>query len=467
MVKDTVNLGPTEPSAVLKYFKIALFSIIIVVVSAQFQRALAAERLLEDNTVTDSQQIFTESYIAKTDAQGPKTPVAKLSLQLNGDSFHLDIMELLLHEKLEGKTVGWAYSISQTGQQVAEDGGGVALYSHDVVIEGNLEGFVGLDLEPSDVLMTPDTRINIASVTKNTTAIALLQLLEASSLTVDDLVEPWLPSDWFKGAGIESLTFRHLLTHTSGFNQIFVILAAFDAADPWNNSWDGLEFVVNAGAIPDSENSYKNANFALMRVLIPMLWKEFNPALMGIDITAENYGEIYLAYLYENLFHPAGIYNVSCEESNGYQFARAYHTIYTELSGAVFDVGLQDCGGHGNLKLSAVEINRYLVHALYNDAVLSPANRQLMDDFGLGWVYWSIDDSDDIFYHPGDLYSSFDVLMMAEMEYQLMEFSKEIHTCTMKMPYQLEAALIINSNVSSGKSACGILKEAFQGAVFQ
>lgn len=44
--------------------------------------------------------------------------------------------------------------------------------------------------------------MNITSVTKTITAVAVLQLLERRRLTVDSLIEPWLPEGWIRGPGI-------------------------------------------------------------------------------------------------------------------------------------------------------------------------------------------------------------------------------------------------------------------------
>lgn len=59
----------------------------------------------------------------------------------------------------------------------------------------------------------PDTKFRIGSVTKQFTAVAILQLAESGKLTLDDPVAkhyPEAPATW------EKVTVRHLLTHTSG-----------------------------------------------------------------------------------------------------------------------------------------------------------------------------------------------------------------------------------------------------------
>jgi CubicO group peptidase (beta-lactamase class C family) len=64
-----------------------------------------------------------------------------------------------------------------------------------------------------DIPNTPDTKFRIGSITKQFTAMAILQLVEAGKVKIDDPVNKYLeqvPSTWDK------ITVHHLLTHTSG-----------------------------------------------------------------------------------------------------------------------------------------------------------------------------------------------------------------------------------------------------------
>lgn len=60
---------------------------------------------------------------------------------------------------------------------------------------------------------TPETAFQIASISKQFTAAAILLLQERKMLSVDDSMHAWTqdcPADW------EGITLHHLLTHTSG-----------------------------------------------------------------------------------------------------------------------------------------------------------------------------------------------------------------------------------------------------------
>jgi CubicO group peptidase (beta-lactamase class C family) len=68
------------------------------------------------------------------------------------------------------------------------------------------------DME-AHVAATPSTNYRLASVTKQFTAAAILLLAEDGRLGLDDKVRSWLPT---LPAATDTVTIRHLLTHTSG-----------------------------------------------------------------------------------------------------------------------------------------------------------------------------------------------------------------------------------------------------------
>jgi CubicO group peptidase (beta-lactamase class C family) len=76
-----------------------------------------------------------------------------------------------------------------------------------------LQGYGVANLE-HDVPATPDTVFELASVTKQFTASAIMLLVEDGKVRLDDPITAHLPS---APARWTSITVRHLLTHTGGF----------------------------------------------------------------------------------------------------------------------------------------------------------------------------------------------------------------------------------------------------------
>src|SRR5207247_5795045 len=61
------------------------------------------------------------------------------------------------------------------------------------------------------------TRMHVASDSKSITAVAIARLLNEKQIAIDTPIAGFLPAYWTKGANISQITFRHLMTHRSGF----------------------------------------------------------------------------------------------------------------------------------------------------------------------------------------------------------------------------------------------------------
>jgi len=340
----------------------------------------------------------------------------------------LDAMAQHIQQKLNGNAVGYAYAITQSGQLKKAKG-------------------VGWAKRPPDggEAIKSTTRMNVASVTKNVTAVATLQLLEELGLSIDSKIAKWLPGDWPKGPGISELTFRHLLTHKSGAKQKFNSLSEAQKAN-WGNTWDGIKYVVKLGMQPDSPSAYKNWNFAVLRVIIPALWKATGNHPGIAWITEASHGFWYVAYVQQRIFVPSGVNGVLCQPQAAYPSALSYNVSNLSVPGKQTSTQLANCGGHGNLHLSARDLARYMVHVRYNNAILSPAMRQLMDSEKLGWN----GSSGVKRWHGGTLY---------------LGSGRELLSCIMKYPNNLEATLVINSSETAVGDKCSILKTAYDAAL--
>ena len=86
----------------------------------------------------------------------------------------------------------------------------IAVSHHGRVIYSEAFGMVNKE---SAIAATPRSVLQIASVTKQFTAAAILRLAERGALTLDDRIEKFVPEFDPRGANI---TLRHLLSHTSG-----------------------------------------------------------------------------------------------------------------------------------------------------------------------------------------------------------------------------------------------------------
>ena len=93
-----------------------------------------------------------------------------------------------------GLHIGAQLYVSQGGKQVAD---------------------LAFGLAREGIPMTPDTIMLWMSSTKPITAIAIGQIWERGKIALDDPVAKYIPA--FGARGKESITIRHVLTHTGGF----------------------------------------------------------------------------------------------------------------------------------------------------------------------------------------------------------------------------------------------------------
>jgi CubicO group peptidase (beta-lactamase class C family) len=116
---------------------------------------------------------------------------------------------------------------------------------------------------PTSEPMTEDTIFDIASLTKVVaTAPGLMLLVERSKLSLDDPVSRYLPE--FKGGGKETITLRHLLTHTSGFGR------SLNQEPDWANRESALRAICDESISgqPGSAFLYSDLNFILLGEII-------------------------------------------------------------------------------------------------------------------------------------------------------------------------------------------------------
>lgn len=350
------------------------------------------------------------------------------------DGPDLRAMAQYLEDTLGDSVVGMSYALAQHGQLAIAGGTGFAQRSPD-----------------PDIPMTSKIRSTLASVSKAVTAPLVYRLLADNGLSLDDPVAPWLPAAWFKGPGFEDndggVTFRHLLTHTAGLKKAFEDLKEDGQHGPWGNDWDGLKFVVENGTIPDpTDRDYKNAHFALMRVLIPKLWKAVGGP--GGKITKANVGERYLTYLHELVLDREGIESVLCWPQPGYPEAKSYNFEDPTKAGSSNSSDLDGCGGHANLHLSAQELARYAAAFRYDDEIMSPADRATMRSERAGWDRTAAVEGGSAYYHGGTWNKG---------------GGRKTRTCMMELPHGVNASIVVNSLPPVDK--CSVLRAAFNEAM--
>lgn len=110
--------------------------------------------------------------------------------------------------------------ITQCINQLLIDQEGVGL-SVAIVKDSDIiysRGFGYSQLQPVKRPMDGDTKMSIQSISKNFMAVSIMQLAEKNLISIDDTVVQYLPYFRTKDKQqSDTITIRHLLSHTAGF----------------------------------------------------------------------------------------------------------------------------------------------------------------------------------------------------------------------------------------------------------
>jgi D-alanyl-D-alanine carboxypeptidase len=214
-----------------------------------------------------------------------------------------------------------------------------------------------------------DKDMNIASVTKWLTAVGALQLLHNVSL--DQPMWPWLPQSWTLGPGVQSITFRELLTHKTGLTTPTI---------RYSTHYDSLKTAIETGvANAEKAYNYSNVNFALFRILFAYLDNAATAASQEQQLLtvqqdtaafAQYLAERYLEIMQAKVFTPAGVSNALMSPGDGNTTTLMYYRFNPTQSGSsVSDWTLR--GGGGGYFLSAAAVASVLAHVFHTNAILS------------------------------------------------------------------------------------------------
>jgi CubicO group peptidase (beta-lactamase class C family) len=205
---------------------------------------------------------------------------------------------------------------------------------------------------------TPETNYRLASMTKQFTAASILLLAEDGSLTLDDHAHEWLPS---LPQAAETVTIRHLLTHTSGLiDYEDVIPRTFIAQLHDADVLRLLETQHRTYFRPGTDYRYSNGGYALLARIV-----------QGAS------GKTFATFLRERIFQPLGMNGtVAHEEGISTVNHRAFG--YTEEFGW-WNLTDQDPTsavlGDGGIYSSIDDLAKWDA-ALYDSRLLQPSSLQ-------------------------------------------------------------------------------------------
>lgn len=141
----------------------------------------------------------------------------------------------------------------------------VGIVDHGELIFSRGYGMANLDY---GIPLRPDSRLMIASISKQFAAAALLMMEQEGLLNLDENLQTYIPElPDFE----EPITARNILNHTSGLRDLFSLLHLKDLGlDPTTTTSDALELLSTQQRLnfqPNTKQSYSNSGYVLMSVL--------------------------------------------------------------------------------------------------------------------------------------------------------------------------------------------------------
>jgi CubicO group peptidase (beta-lactamase class C family) len=252
----------------------------------------------------------------------------------------------------------------------------------------HLQGFGVAD--SSGRVVTSQTPFIIASISKTFTALAVMQLVEAGKLELDEPVQKYLP--WFELADKEvsaTITIRNLLNHTSGISQ--------KDGDVFMGSTQELEEVVRG----------LNKSQLTQPVGTSFQYSNLNYMIAGLLVEQVS-GQSYADYVTEHIFEPLDMtHSYASHElalTNGLAEGHHYMLGHAFAIQSFPSPAITPAGG---LSASVEDLSHYAIAQL-NDghygepAILSPQGIVELhtpailvggnDYYAIGWIIGTIDD---------------------------------------------------------------------------
>ncbi|MCL6455148.1 MAG: beta-lactamase family protein [Alicyclobacillus sp.] len=240
-----------------------------------------------------------------------------------------------------------------------------------------LRGGYGMANYELDVPNTPETVFRIGSVTKQFTALAVLQLQERGLLQVSDPLATYLPD--FPNA--ERITLHHLLSHTAGVWN-YTETPAFLQMCRRHYTVDELIDTFRDAPLdfePGEKFSYSNSGYVLLGKVI--------------EVAS---GQTYEDYLEEHVLGPLGLQRTGMDHGETLVKGRAAGYQRRE-DGTLENAAYIDmsCPYAAGALCSTVDDLYTWDQALYAGKLLSAASFDQMfqpyseDGYGYGWRIWS------------------------------------------------------------------------------
>lgn len=252
-------------------------------------------------------------------------------------------------------------------------------YQLVINIEGLLdqEFYFGKSITGNDgnVDQFPWVSMYIGSISKFITAVAVLQALDkyqgGAASKLNSSIAPYLPDDWAIGPNVASVSFKELMLHQTG-------LASNAPID-----YGSLKTIVKNGFPANQSYNYSNANYALLRIILPILTGDINSVSGASDVQMQDKTiSLFKRYIDTQIFEPNSI--DAYTKPSGIDKALYYK--YPDLPNTGgWEMGdMTDRLGNGGWFMSASNVARFLAFLNETEDILNSETRELLYNNFLG-----------------------------------------------------------------------------------
>jgi CubicO group peptidase (beta-lactamase class C family) len=286
-------------------------------------------------------------------------------------------------------------------------------------------GFADID---QNIKNKTQTRFAIGSVTKQFTAMAIMQLDEKQMLNIEDKISKYLP-DFPNGDGI---TIHNLLTHTSGLVN-YTELPEFYALESEDPKVEDVLNLIKDKPLefePGTQFKYCNTGYALLSEIIEKV----------SGVTFEE-------YLHENIFRPLNMKDTGvCYGKNKEIHHATAYSGHLDLIPVDDEILLSQAYGAGNMYSTVEDLYRWdraldteqLVKKEGLDRIFKGyIDMQGMGDYGYGWLIRDTELGKEIFHTGGTLGFSANIARYIDEDLTVIVLTNKSGYDTMSLAYTL------------------------------
>jgi CubicO group peptidase (beta-lactamase class C family) len=231
-------------------------------------------------------------------------------------------------------------SYFESWNAVGHPGGVLGVLKDGEILYTKAYGMSDLNMKQPN---TVDTYFNIASISKQFTAMGIVLLEQEGKLSYDDEIQKYLPTiPEFK----HKITIRHLLHHTSGLRSLHGTLemAGWRSSDPRSTEdlFRIMEKQKDLNFEPGSEYLYCNTGYNFMA-----------------EIIANVTGEDFIPWIKSNVFVPLGMQHTYVEENYWNIVPGNANSYYAEEKGFANAVPYWGYMGSGNAHTNVIDLLKW------------------------------------------------------------------------------------------------------------